>query len=163
MQVIIRAYETEDLEQMIDIWNEVVEAGDAYPQTSGMSMLEAAAFFAEQTYSAVAQNKVTGQILGLYILHPNNIGRCGHIGNASYAVRRDVRGGGIGTRLVEDSLIKAKELGFSLMQFNAVVKKNKSAIYLYEKLGFVKLGEIPKGFRLKDDTYEDIILYYKKL
>ena len=25
------------------------------------------------------------QVLGLYILHPNNIGRCGHIANASYA------------------------------------------------------------------------------
>ena len=27
------------------------------------------------------------EIVGLYILHPNNIGRCGHICNASYAVK----------------------------------------------------------------------------
>ena len=163
MKVIIRAYETDDLEQMIEIWNEVVAEGVAYPQTKGMGMLEAAAFFAQQTYSAVAQKENSDEILGLYILHPNNIGRCGHIGNASYAVRDDARGQGIGTLLVQHSLSKAKEVGFSLMQFNAVVKTNKSAIHLYEKLGFVKLGEIPKGFRLKDDNYEDIILYYKKL
>ena len=163
MKVIIRVYETDDLKQMIEIWNEVVDEGVAYPQTKGMRMLESATFFAEQSYSAVAQNEITDEILGLYILHPNNIGRCGHIANASYAVRSDFRGQGIGTRLVQHSLSKAKELGFSIMQFNAVVKTNESAIHLYEKLGFVKLGEIPKGFRLKNDTYEDIILYYKKL
>lgn len=33
-----------------------------------------------------------GYILGLYILHPNNVGRCGHICNASYAVSSEIRG-----------------------------------------------------------------------
>ena len=34
-------------------------------------------FFAEQTYCAVADDN--GKVVGLYILHPNNVGRCGHI------------------------------------------------------------------------------------
>jgi len=33
------------------------------------------------------------------------------------------------------------------MQFNAVVATNASAIHLYEKLGFVRLGVIPKGYK----------------
>ena len=37
-----------------------------------------------------------GKIFGLYILHPNNVGRCGHICNASYAVSSDARGRHIG-------------------------------------------------------------------
>lgn len=37
-----------------------------------------------------------GKIYGLYILHPNNVGRCGHICNASYAVSSDARGRHIG-------------------------------------------------------------------
>lgn len=111
----------------------------------------------------MAEDIESGQVLGLYILHPNNIGRCGHIGNASYAVNSDVRGMHIGERLVSDSLSQAKAHGFGLMQFNAVVASNVHARHLYERLGFVPLGVIPKGFRMKDGHYEDICPYYHEL
>ena len=39
----------------------------------------------------MARNINTGEIEGIYILHPNNVGCCGHICNASFAVRKDVR------------------------------------------------------------------------
>ena len=93
-------------------------------------------------------------------MHPNNVGRCGHIANASYGVRRDRRGKSIGRALVQDSLRACGELGFRLLQFNAVVANNLGAIALYESLGFVRLGTIPGGFLLKDGRYEDIILFY---
>ena len=96
----------------------------------------------------------------MYILHPNNVGRCGHICNASYAVRRDVRGCHIGEKLVTHCLETAKTLGFKILQFNAVVRSNTYALRLYKKLGFVQLGIIPGGFRMKDGSYEDIIPHY---
>ncbi len=101
--------------------------------------------------------------MGLYILHPNNIGRCGHICNASYAVSSDARGRQIGRKLVEDSLIQAKHHNFRIMQFNAVVAGNTRARRLYESLGFVPLGSIPEGFLMKDGHFEDIVLYYKNV
>ena len=58
---------------------------------------------------------------------------------------------------------KAKELGFGILQFNAVVKSNTAALHLYQKLGFQQLGAIPGGFRLKDGTFEDIIPHYHLL
>ena len=79
----------------------------------------------------------TGAIMGLYILHPNNVGRCGHICNASYAVRRDQRGRHLGEALVKDCLVQAKKLGYRVLQFNAVVENNIHARHLYERLGFV--------------------------
>lgn len=103
------------------------------------------------------------EVVGLYILHPNNVGRCGHICNASYAVRKDCRGQHIGEALVKDCMEKAKELGYRILQFNAVVKSNESALALYQKLGFTQLGSIPNGFLLKDGSYEDIILHYIEL
>ncbi|HJC42850.1 MAG TPA: GNAT family N-acetyltransferase, partial [Candidatus Mediterraneibacter gallistercoris] len=105
----------------------------------------------------------TGEIAGLYILHPNNIGRCGHICNASYAVRRDLRGQHTGEKLVTHCMQKGKELGFRILQFNAVVASNRYALRLYEKLGFIRLGTIPGGFLMKDGHYEDIILHYRVL
>ncbi len=117
-------------------------------------------FFANQTYCAVAEEVETGNVLGLYILHPNNIGRCGHIGNASYAVASASRGLYIGEKLVKDCILQAGKNGFKILQFNAVVASNIHARHLYERLGFQYLGTIPKGFLLKNGKYEDICLYY---
>lgn len=163
MEIIIRKYEEKDIPGMIRIWNEVVEEGLAFPQTEFLTQKSGTHFFESQTWCGVAQNSENGDILGLYILHPNNIGRCGHIANASYAVLRRERGKQIGRKLVEDSLRQAWQHHFLLMQFNAVVATNNHAQCLYESLGFVRIGMIPKGFRMKDGHYEDIILYYYQL
>ena len=159
--MVIRAYQDGDLPEMIRIWNEVVEEGIAFPQEDDLDEVSGAAFFAEQTYTAVAEED--GRIYGLYILHPNNIGRCGHIGNASYAVSSESRGMHIGEKLVKDCLVQAGRHGFRVLQFNAVVESNLSARHLYEKLGFRQLGTIPGGFRMKDGHYENICPYFHEV
>lgn len=159
--MIIRAYNANDLEDMIRIWNEVVEEGIAFPQEECLDNDSGAAFFASQSYTGVAEQD--GNIMGLYILHPNNVGRCGHICNASYAVSSEARGRHIGEQLVLDCLKKGKELGFRVLQFNAVVESNIHARHLYERLGFKQLGTIPGGFRMKDGHYENICPYYHEL
>ena len=148
---------------MVRIWNEVVEDGIAFPQEELLTLETGRDFFAAQTYNAVAEDTDTGAVLGLYILHPNNIGRCGHICNASYAVSRNTRGLHIGEKLVSDCLVQGKLHGFSIMQFNAVVASNIHARHLYKRLGFIPLGTIPKGFWMKDGHYEDICPYYHEL
>ena len=157
----VRKYCSEDLPQMTDIWNEIVLAGEAFPQEECLNETSAAEFFGSQTYCGVAESD--GEITGLYILHPNNVGRCSHICNASYAVRSALRGRHIGEKLVRDCLENAARLGFGVLQFNAVVESNIHARHLYERLGFVQLGTIPKGFRMKDGHYESICPYYHEL
>lgn len=159
-EFMIKAYETKDMSSMITIWNEVVEEGVAFPQEEFLTQQSGRAFFAEQSFCGVAIEQKTGEILGLYILHPNNIGRCGHIANASYAVASESRGLHIGEMLVKDCIAKAHELGFRILQFNAVVASNVHARHLYERAGFHQLGTIPGGFRMKDGHYEDICPYY---
>jgi L-amino acid N-acyltransferase YncA len=157
----LREYKDKDLLQMIAIWNEVVEDGIAFPQEDLLDAVSGKEFFESQSYTGVAEDG--GQIVGLYILHPNNVGRCGHICNASYAVSSHVRGQHIGEKLVLHSLDKASKLGFKILQFNAVVESNIHARHLYERLGFLQLGTIPDGFRTKDGHYENICPYYHTL
>ena len=161
--MIVRAYNENDLDGMIRIWNEVVEEGAAFPQEDFLDRKTGAGFFASQTYAAVAEDEGSHTVHGLYILHPNNVGRCGHICNASYAVGSKSRGRHIGEKLVLDCLCQAKRFGFTLLQFNAVVENNIHARRLYERLGFIPLGVIPKGFRMKDGHYENICPYYYEL
>ena len=157
----IREYQENDLPEMTAIWNEVVEDGIAFPQEECLTEETGGNFFASQSYTGVAESD--GKIVGLYILHPNNVGRCGHICNASYAVSSVCRGRHIGEKLVLDCLKVAKDLGFHVLQFNAVVESNTHARHLYERLGFVQLGTIPGGFRMKDGHYENICPYYHVL
>lgn len=154
----IRSYTEQDIPAMVHVWNEVVEEGIAFPQRDLLNDETGKSFFATQTHCAVADDN--GKVMGLYILHPNNVGRCGHIANASYAVDSACRGKHIGEKLVSDSLVQAKKMGFKLMQFNAVVENNIHARHLYERLGFVQLGTIPDGFLMKDGTYQNICPYY---
>ncbi len=161
MGLSVEKYSSADLADMIRIWNQVVEEGVAFPQEELLDENSGREFFAAQTYCGVA--RLDGKVLGLYILHPNNVGRCGHICNASYAVSSESRGLHIGEKLVLDCLEQAKLHGFGVLQFNAVVESNIHARHLYERLGFVQLGTIPKGFRMKGGSFENICPYYHEL
>lgn len=163
MNIEIREYRSSDMQEIAEIWNQVVDDGVAFPQTEDLTEGTADAFFRSQTYTGVAVDTESGAIVGMYILHPNNVGRCGHICNASYAVRKDIRGEHIGEKLVKDCLKMAHEKGFRILQFNAVVASNVHAIHLYERLGFRKIGEVADGFRLPGGGFEDIMLFYHEV
>ena len=113
MQITVRGYEERDLPEMVAIWNEVVEDGIAFPQEELLTEKSGKAFFAAQSHCGVAEDE-SGRVLGLYILHPNNVGRCGPICNASYAVSKEARGLHIGEKLVRDCLAMGKTLGFGI-------------------------------------------------
>ncbi|MBC5580581.1 GNAT family N-acetyltransferase [Anaerofilum sp. BX8] len=158
MEIRIRPYGESDLMAIQKIWNSVVEKGDAFPGETPLSLQECRDYFAQQTLTAVAE--AAGRVEGVYILHPNNIGRAGHIANASYAVAPSARGRGVGEALVRHSLGQLRPHGFAGLQFNAVVGTNRAAIALYEKLEFTRVGTVPGGFRLPDGSFADIHLYF---
>ena len=163
MDIQIREYTKEDTKEAIRIWNHIVEEGNAFPQMDCLTESTGEEFFLGQSYTGIAVDVDSGEIAGLYILHPNHVGRCGHNCNASYAVKSQLRGHHIGEALVKHCMEQGKKLGFRILQFNAVVKSNASALHLYEKLGFTQLGVIPGGFLMKDGSYEDIIPHYHVL
>lgn len=160
MSITIREYTQADLPAITEIWNDIVKEGNAFPQCEPLTKTEAEQFFASQSFTGVAE--IDGETAGMYILHPNNTGRCGHICNASFGVAEKARGKKVGEMLVRHCLKTAPEFGFRILQFNAVVSTNTAAVRLYEKLGFSYLGTVPGGFRA-DSGYKDINLYYKGL
>ena len=105
----IRKFEKSDTKAVVDIWNEVIKQGVAFPQKETLDEKAGYSFFSSQSYTGVAIDE--GRIVGMYILHPNNVGHCGHICNASYAVKTSQRGKHIGMQLVQDCMYQAKQLG----------------------------------------------------
>lgn len=97
-EVILRAYERRDAAGAVKIWNDITRTGNAFPGEIEYTAESINSLFQEQTRTVCAL--LDEQVAGFYILHPNNIGRCAHIANASYGVSHAVRGHGIGRRLV---------------------------------------------------------------
>lgn len=152
-------YNKKYIKEVLKIWNDAIEEGIYFPQIDKLiNEEEADKYFSSQDYTGIAVDN--NKVLGVYIIHPNNIGRCGHISNASYAVSKESRGKGIGESLVRDSIEQGRKLGYKILQFNAVVISNINAHKLYEKIGFNKIGIVKKGYLNKNNEYEDIVLYY---
>lgn len=157
----IETYDKKYLKNACAIWNEVVEEQNSFPQNKPFSLEEADEFFKSQTRTACLFEN--GKMEGIYILHPNNAGNCGHIANCSYGLTKSARGKGLGRLLVEDSITEGKKAGFLGIQFNAVVSTNYAAIKLYQRLGFKILATVPQGYKHPDGTYTDTYIMFKTL
>ena len=159
MSIILREHEKKDIPALTKMWNDIVEAGCYFPDEKQFTLSEGEEFFASQTSTTVAEEN--GEITGFYVLHPNGTdSRRTHIANASYGVKPEHSGKGVGRKLVMHSLHNAKRRGFAGLQFNAVVDTNKNAMHLYESIGFEKAGYIKKGYRLKDGSLTGIYIYF---
>lgn len=154
-------YQPDLLAKMTQMWNDILEDGVAFPGLELYTDEEFEDYLKQK--SKVTCMLVDGDLAGYYTINPNNIGRCSHVANASYCMDEAYRGKKLFTPLVEQSLKDAKEIGFSGMQFNAVVATNYSAINTYTKNGFEIVGTIRDGFQLKDGSFSNMYIMYKDL
>ena len=104
-----------------------------------------------------------GQILGSYYIKPNAMGPGNHVCNCGYMVDDAARGKGVARQMCEHSQDIAVRLGFEAMQFNAVVATNEVAVKLWQKLGFVIIGTLPKAYRHGTLGYVDSYIMHKQL
>lgn len=78
-----------------------------------------------------------------------------HRAELAIAILPGFRGQGLGRRLMEAAIRKAKEHGYLQVELE-VAGSNIPARKLYESLGFRKQGVHSRAFRLKDGTFLDL-------
>ena len=78
-----------------------------------------------------------------------------HCGRLGMGVRKDFRGLGIGTSLLEHTIGEAKEIGLERIELE-VFASNIPSIRLYDKAGFVVEGVKKRGRKL-DGEYDDLV------
>ena len=172
-----------DRDAIWNIFHKVVAAEDAYALDPNISREDALAYwFASGTRTYVAEEDAVGdgvavpgkptasptiirprQILGTYILRPNQLGGGSHVANAGFMVSASARGQGIGRAMAEHCLSEARRLGFRAMQFNYVIATNTAAIRLWQNLGFEIVGTLASAFRHPDKGYVDVYVMYRSL
>jgi L-amino acid N-acyltransferase YncA len=158
----IRKAHEADYDEVWEIFSAIIKTGDTYvfdPDTPKSELQKS--WFADymDTFVAIENN----EIVGTYIIKPNQIGLGNHIANCSYMVSPAHQGKGIGKLLCEHSINFAKEKKYYGIQFNIVVSTNQSAVRLWQKFGFEIIGTTPKGFRHKELGLVDTYIMFKKL
>jgi RimJ/RimL family protein N-acetyltransferase len=78
-----------------------------------------------------------------------------HCGRLGMGVHKDFRRRGIGRKLIDQAINRAKELGLERIELE-VFASNIPAIKLYEKLGFAVEG-VKKKARKLDGVYDDMV------
>lgn len=139
-----------DREEVLSIARELVRTGESYAFDPAIGDDALWGYWSpaapQRGYVAVSG----GEVVGAFVIRPNHPGPGAHVANASYAVRADRRGLGVGLRMGRRSLELARSQGYLAMQFNLVVDTNRAALALWKQLGFRVRGTIPDGFRLPD-------------
>ena len=144
------------------IFCEVVAPGDTYVFDPKISREHALAYwFRADTRTYVAEKD--REIVGTYVLRPNQPGGGAHVANAAFMVAVHARGKGVGRAMGEHSLSEARRLGFRAMQFNFVVSTNESALRLWEQLKFKIVGTLPAAFRHPTKGYVDVYVMFRSL
>ena len=146
--VIIRAFEQADWDEVWPIVREVVRAAETYTYDPAMTEPEARQTWIEpgdgSGLTVVAVDE--GRIVGTAKMGRNRPGPGGHVSTASFMVAADARGRGVGRRLCRYALDWARAHGYAGMQFNAVAESNVHAVRLYQALGFRVIGTVPGAF-----------------
>lgn len=85
-----------------------------------------------------------------------------HRCDVAIALYQEYCGRGIGRIMLETILEVAKNLGYEQAELE-VIADNKTAIALYEKLGFKIYGTFPDNMKFKNGNYADAYWMMKKL
>ena len=83
----------------------------------------------------------------------NNI-KYRHRANFGISLQEEVCSIGLGTVMMQEILEIVRHTAFEQLELT-VFADNVRAIWLYEKVGFVKTGLLPRAYRLKDGSYHD--------
>jgi L-amino acid N-acyltransferase YncA len=151
-----------DHDAIWNIFHEIIATGDTYAFNPQMPREEALAYwFRADTHTYIAERN--GGVVGTYILRPNQSGPGSHVANAAFMVARDAEGAGVGRRMAEHCLTKARRMGFRAMQFNFVVSTNTAAIHLWKQLGFKIVATLPGAFRHPEKGYVDVYVMFCSL
>jgi ribosomal protein S18 acetylase RimI-like enzyme len=160
---VIRTFQPEDWPQLWPILHAVFAAGDTYafsPSSTEADIRAAWIDLPQATYVAVSDK---GDLIGTYILKPNQPGLGSHVCNCGYVVAEAARGKGVAAMLCEHSQSEARALGYRAMQFNLVVSTNEVAVRLWQRLGFSIVGTLPGAFKHCRAGYVDAYVMYKSL
>ena len=160
--VLIRGATVDDASGIWAVLEPVLRTGETYTLPRDIGRAEAIDYWCRAAHETfVADDR--GEIVGTYFLRANQLGGGDHVANCGYVTAATAQHRGIARRMLEHSLVHAKERGFRAMQFNFVVSTNERAIATWQRYGFQVVGRLPGAFRHPTLGVVDALVMHKQL
>ena len=110
-----------------------------------------------QGRSALLLGFIGGELAAIASLEGKTRERAAHRSNLAITVRQKFWHRGVGTQMMNKLIEHAKGVGISVIETH-VRSDNTSALSLYEKLGFERIGTYKRFFRIGDTDYDADLL-----
>jgi len=165
-KIVLRTPRWEDLDDFLELINSLVEERADILRSEKVSREEEIDFMArvlshlekDEMFYLVAE--VDGKVVAVSELSRRS-GYESHVGVIGIAIRNGYRDLGIGTELMKTLEMQARRMGLKVLTLTAFAT-NKPAIHVYQKVGFVQTGTIPKK-HFKGGKYVDELIMTKLL
>jgi len=161
-KVVIRTPRWEDLDELLGLINSLVEEKAEIVIRDKLTREEEADWLADllvrlekdQAFFFVAE--VDGRVVASCDLR---VGRGAEVraGNVGIVVKDGFRGVGVGTRMMQTIVEFARKRGLRVLVLS-VFATNERAIHVYEKVGFVKCGRVPRKHFHRGKYVDEIIM-----
>jgi ribosomal protein S18 acetylase RimI-like enzyme len=158
----IREIDADGFARAWPIFHAVVAAGDTYSYAPDIDEAQARAMWTTPPSRCFVAER-EGEVLGVYMLRPNQPGLGDHVANCGYMVSPHARGQGVASAMCEHSLAQARRAGFTAMQYNFVVSSNEAAVRLWQRHGFAIVGRVPGAFRHARLGPTDVFVMHRML
>ena len=165
-EVTLRAPKWSDLDDMLEFINSLVEENvdilvDAkFTREAEVDWLARKISSLENDRVIAVVAEVDGRFVGQMEINPK-IGRSKHVGVLGISLKDGYRDAGIGTELMREAESQAPRLGIEIITLD-VFASNARGRHLYEKMGYVQVGQVPRGIK-RDGEYIDDIIMAKEL
>lgn len=150
-EVILRTPKWEDLDDLVEFITSLGK--DEYTRDEGADWLAKRLSLMEKGGELSLVAEVDGKAIATSRLGIMDDKPSIHVGFIEPEVRNDYRNVGIGTEMVKTLIDQARKLSLKLIVLG-VYSTNSVALHVYEKVGFKRVGLIPKRF-FEDETYID--------
>jgi RimJ/RimL family protein N-acetyltransferase len=165
-KVVLRTPRWEDLGDLLELINSLVDEGAEISRDEKVSKEEEIDWLSRllallergKTFFLVAE--VDGGVIASSDIN-RQTGYQKHVGVVGIVIKRGFRELGIGTTMMRVLIEQAEKMDMKVLTLTAFAS-NKRAIHVYEKVGFVQTGLIPKK-HLKEGKYIDEVIMTKLL
>lgn len=159
-EVVLRAPQWRDLDDLLDFINSLVEE-EADICREKKATREEEADWLGRTLADIEKGvmigivaKIEGRVVDNSEVKRKS-GPMSHVGYLGIAIKAGYRDTGIGTEMMKTLIKESRKMGLKLLVLD-VFASNKRARHVYEKVGFKESGRIPKGIYRKGQ-YIDLI------
>ena len=158
----IRAAISDDAFAIWAVLEPAFRAGETYAMPRDISQNEALDYWLSPTHEVFVAD-ADGDVLGTYYVRPNQLGGGDHVANCGFVTASSAQGRGVARRMLEHSLVHAKNRGFRAMQFNFVISTNERAVSTWQRYGFAIVGRLPLAYNHPTRGFVDALVMHKVL